>query len=58
MKTAIKDMVDKLRDMAEKRGDSAFTAEILEAIDRLENAYDRIVEMEEAVARTEEEEED
>lgn len=56
MKSDIKDMVDKLRDMAEKRGDAAFTAEMLEAIDHLENAYDRIVEMEEAVARTEEEE--
>lgn len=58
MKSDIKDMVDKLQAMAEKRGDAAFTAEILEAIDRLENAYDRIVEMEEAVARTEEEEDD
>ena len=56
MKSDIKDTIDKLRDMAEKRGDAAFTAEMLEAIDHLENAYDRIVEMEEAVARTEEEE--
>lgn len=53
MRAAINNIIDKLRDMEERLGDSEFTSEINEAIDYLSSAHDRLVEIREAEAEAE-----